>query len=235
MSYYTRRRQPLPQVQKAYNPDQPRVPAGEPGGGQWAPVGGGGEKGHAEGMAGVRAVPGGLSASEVAKMREERFEQDQQRMANLGSTIRHVPVSLGRSTFGIERVEETPGKGYRARGTTGETFPSVEAARAHAEVLNRLDEGARAFATGGKQTPYSEGPAIPEARDGGLELQRRISERFKEGAGPPTVTGHRAIVGRGSASDWRPIGDKPRSDFRPLSVLPPPSGNFRMRRGWKPK
>lgn len=101
MSYYTRRRQILlpHQVFKG-SPDQPRIPAGQPGGGQWAPSGGGGGGG--------------------------------------GRAIRHHPIQYDRETYGVERVEELGGEKPRmSHGRIEEEFPSMEAARAHAEGLNR--------------------------------------------------------------------------------------------------
>lgn len=99
MSYYTRRRQILlpHQVFKG-SPDQPRIPAGQPGGGQWAPSGGGGG----------------------------------------GGKIHHQPIQYDRETYGVERLEDIGREKTRiSRGRIEEEFPSMEAARAHAEGLNR--------------------------------------------------------------------------------------------------
>ena len=96
MSYFSRQNLLIVPAQK-WDENQPRVPAGQPGGGQFA---GGGE--------------GGGSGS-----------------------VRHHPVSFGSEGYGVERVEETGGKGLRARGSTPERFESMEAARRHADIMNQ--------------------------------------------------------------------------------------------------
>jgi hypothetical protein len=97
MSYFTRQSLPLAPAQKWDEADHPRIPAGQPGGGQFA--GGGGGEG--------------------------------------GGPITHHPVSFGSEGYGVERVEETGGKGLRARGALPERFTSMEDARIHADIMNR--------------------------------------------------------------------------------------------------
>jgi hypothetical protein len=53
-----------------------------------------------------------------------------------GGGARHVPISYGKGRYGVERLEETGGKGQRATGRVPEEFASMEEAREHAEVLD---------------------------------------------------------------------------------------------------
>ena len=142
---------------KAYNPDQPRVPAGEPGGGQFASEGGGGGGGggsirhvpvsHGKGSYGVERIEesegkGNRSRGAIDK-RFESMEAAREHARGLDSppkpkaTVQHNPISYGKGSYGVERVEQHESGGGRARGRLPEEFGSMHEARLHADIMNK--------------------------------------------------------------------------------------------------